>query len=146
MVAAAKAQGRGIALESLKGLGAKTGRRTVGRELKARLGNWGFAQLRAFIEYKSRRAGVRVVAVDAAYTSQTCSACGDCREENRPERHEFRCLHCGHSSCADLNAAKNIAAKAATEHGKSRGGGASKSPREGPSARAERWSESSFKG
>jgi putative transposase len=125
VVEAAKAQSLGVALEDLKGLTANLGKRTASREMRARLGNWPFALIRAFVAYKAKRAGVKVVLVNPAYTSQTCSCCGHCEEANRPSRDVFRCVACGHESCADLNAARNIAAAAvASEHA-----GACKSPR-----------------
>jgi putative transposase len=118
VVEAAKAQSLAVAMEDLKGLHAKPGKRTASRELRARLGNWPFALIRAFVSYKAKRAGVKVVLVSPAYTSQTCSRCGHCEEANRLSRDLFRCVACGHESCADLNAARNIAAAAATsEHG-----------------------------
>jgi putative transposase len=52
----------------------------------------------------------RVERVRAAYTSQTCSACGHCAPENRESQAVFRCVVCGFECNADLNAARNIAA------------------------------------
>ncbi|NUR96868.1 MAG: transposase [Kribbellaceae bacterium] len=52
----------------------------------------------------------RVEKVDPAYTSQTCSVCGHCASENRKSQAVFRCVVCGHSANADVNAAINIAA------------------------------------
>jgi len=49
-----------------------------------------------------------VVAVNPAYTSQTCSACGCVNRENRPDQATFCCIECGYSDNADVNAAKNI--------------------------------------
>jgi putative transposase len=118
VVEAAKAQSLGVAMEDLKGLTAKLGERTASREMSTRLGNWPFALIRAFVAYKAKRAGVKVVLVNPAYTSQTCSCCGHCEEANRPSRDLFLCVACGVESCADLNAARNIAAvAAASEHG-----------------------------
>jgi putative transposase len=51
----------------------------------------------------------RVERVRAAYTSQTCNACGHCEQGSR-ESQAFLCLACGHRDHADVNAAKNIAA------------------------------------
>ena len=44
----------------------------------------------------------------AAYTSQTCNACGYIDKNNRPNQHTFKCKNCGHTDSADFNAAKNI--------------------------------------
>jgi len=54
-----------------------------------------------------------VKVIDGAYTSQQCSACGFVHPDNRPSQAAFRCLACGHTENADLNAARNIAARAA---------------------------------
>jgi transposase len=68
-------------------------------------------QLRAFIAYKARAAGVRLVLVDPAYTSQTCSRCGHCERANRKSQAKFLCVSCGFSAHADVNAAVNIAVR-----------------------------------
>jgi len=104
LVAVAKGTTRGIALEDLKHIRTRV---TVGRRQRARHSGWAFFQLRSFIEYKARLAGVTVVAVNPAYTSKTCSRCGHCDEGNRKNPSEFCCLHCGFSCHADFNAACN---------------------------------------
>jgi putative transposase len=52
----------------------------------------------------------RVQQVAAAYTSQTCNACGQIARESRESQPSFRCVACGHQAHADVNAASNIAA------------------------------------
>ena len=52
--------------------------------------------------------GCTVVAVPAAYTSQTCSACGHRAAESRESQADFRCVACGYQANADLNAANVI--------------------------------------
>lgn len=52
-----------------------------------------------------------VVKVPAAYTSQTCRACGHVALENRESQAGFKCVSCGHQGHADTNAARNILAK-----------------------------------
>ena len=106
LVAVAKGTGRGIVLEDLKGIRDRT---TVRGRQRARHSGWAFFQLRSFVEYKSALAGVPVVAVDPRYTSQTCSVCGHCEKANRVTRDSFLCQHCGYSSNADLNSARNLA-------------------------------------
>ena len=100
---------RGIALEELKGI---RGRVTARRSQRSRLHSWSFHQLRSFVAYKARRAGVPLVAVDPRYTSQACSCCGVIDRKNRPDQATFLCISCGHNEAADLNAARNIRAKA----------------------------------
>lgn len=108
IVAKAKATGRGIVLEDLEGI---TGRVSVRREQRSRLRGWAFDQLRSFIAYKAKLAGVPVLYVDPSSTSRTCPECGHCERENRKTRDRFECRHCGHSDEADRNAARNIRAK-----------------------------------
>lgn len=63
----------------------------------------------------------RVEKVDSRYTSQRCSACGHIAKENRKSQAAFLCVACGYTENADLNAAKNIAARhAVTARGDSR--------------------------
>lgn len=67
---------------------------------------WAFAQLATFIHYKARLAGVSVMEVDPAYTSQTCSRCGHI---HKPKGKVFLCPNCCHQDHRDANAAFNIA-------------------------------------
>ncbi|NBR00930.1 MAG: transposase, partial [Actinobacteria bacterium] len=67
-----------------------------------------FGEFRKMLEYKGARYGCEVVAVNPAYTSQRCSACGHVERGNRKTQAEFECLSCGFTANADLNAAKNI--------------------------------------
>lgn len=69
---------------------------------------WGLFAMR--LEQKGSLAGVPVVRVPAAYTSQRCSACGHTASENRESQAGFRCRSCGHMDNADTNAALNILA------------------------------------
>jgi putative transposase len=103
---------QGIALEDLTGITLRT---RVRHEDRAKRGNWGFDQLEQFVEYKAKRAGIPFKKVDPRYTSQRCSQCGYRDKKNRKSQAEFHCLnpHCGHTAHADLNAAVNIALKAA---------------------------------
>ena len=107
LVAAAKGTGRGIVLEDLKGIRSRT---TVRRRQRARHAGWSFYQLRSFVEYKAKMAGVPVLVVDPRNTSRTCSCCGHCDKANRKSQDKFVCLQCGHSMNADINAAQNLRA------------------------------------
>jgi putative transposase len=62
------------------------------------------------LTYKCERTGTQLVAVNPAYTSQTCSQCGHCAPENRKSQAVFKCAACGLNLNADLNAALNILA------------------------------------
>jgi IS605 OrfB family transposase len=113
IVQTAKGTRRGIALQDLQGIRERAGK-TVSKRQRRALHSWAFFQLRAFIAYKAALAGVRVVYVDPAYTSQTCSQCGHCghcEKANRMSQAKFLCRSCGFSAHADLNAAANIRAR-----------------------------------
>jgi putative transposase len=110
LVAEAKRSNSDIALEDLKGIRERVKAKKTQR---ARLSNWSFSQLRQFVIYKARMAGIAVISVDPRNTSRTCAKCGHCEKANRTERDMFRCRQCGHTAPADTNAALNIRAKAA---------------------------------
>jgi IS605 OrfB family transposase len=111
LVETAQRTNRAIGLEDLTGIRSRT--RAKGAEQRARHSNWSFYQLRQFIAYKARLAGIPVVLVDPHHTSQACSCCGFLDQGNRRSQSEFLCLSCGHAEHADLNAAKNISFRAA---------------------------------
>lgn len=109
IVAKAKDTDRGIALEELGGI---RDRVTARRSQRATLSSWSFFQLRSFIEYKAKRAGVKVVAVDPRNTSRTCPCCGHVDKANRKTQDNFLCVDCGYSGLADYIAAGNIRSRA----------------------------------
>lgn len=111
LVKDAKASKKALALEDLKHIR----KRSTGfhKEMRWQMGNWAFAQLRAFVTYKAQMAGVGVIVVDAAYTSRTCSVCGHCEKANRKSQKHFKCLACGFADNADANASHNISKRAA---------------------------------
>lgn len=109
VVAVAARTERGIALEELRGI---RDRVTVPRDQRARLSSWPFHHLEQVISYKARRAGVPVVFVDAAYTSQRCPRCGHTARANRSERDWFCCRRCGLAGPADVVAACNVRQRA----------------------------------
>jgi putative transposase len=107
LVSTAKGTRRGIALEDRTHIRERAGN-TVRKRHRRVLHSWAFFQLRAFIAYKAALAGVRVIYVNPAYTSQTCSRCGHCEKANRRSQARFLCRSCGFSAHADLNAATNF--------------------------------------
>jgi transposase len=95
---------------SAKGTMDKPGRNVAGKAGLNRetLANaWG-----NLVQRLEHKAPGRVICVRAAYTSQTCHACGHCAARNRESQAVFCCVACGHSSNADVNAAINIATAA----------------------------------
>ena len=109
VVAKAKDTNRAIAVENLTGIRSRT---TVRRRQRARHANWSFYQLKRFIAYKCKRAGIMLFEVDPRNTSRTCPICGCIDKASRRTQALFLCVHCGFSAPADTNAAVNIAARA----------------------------------
>ena len=110
LVAKAQDTRRGLALEDLKGI---RDRVTVRRHQRATLHSWSFAQLTAFVAYKSALAGVVFAQVDPRNTSRTCPACGLVDKRNRVSQSSFSCVSCGFAGFADHIAAANIGRRAA---------------------------------
>lgn len=89
-----------------------------GKNVKAKSGlnrsildaGWGKFALQ--LDYKLQARGGTLIKVPAAYTSQACSACGHTEKLNRSSQARFKCVACGHAENADVNAAKNILARA----------------------------------
>jgi IS605 OrfB family transposase len=109
LVQTAQRSGRAIGLEDLTHIRKRVKAR---RGQRGRLHNWAFGQLRQFVQYKAQLAGVPVLLVDPRHTSKGCSCCGCIDDRNRPDQVTFSCVSCGHSDLADLNAARNIRARA----------------------------------
>jgi len=110
LVAKAKDTNRAIALEDLRGIRERV---TVRRSQRATLHSWAFFQLRSFVTYKAKGAGVPVFLVDPRNTSRTCPACGHVDQANRLSQSKFSCVVCGFAGLADQIAAINIGRRAA---------------------------------
>lgn len=110
IVQTALSSAKAIALEDLQGIRERAS--AYGRQMRWLMGNWAFDQLRQFVVYKAKRVGIPVSFVDPAYTSQTCSKCGHCERSNRPHQATFQCQRCGFEIHADVNAARNLQARA----------------------------------
>jgi putative transposase len=106
IVDTAKETHRVIRLEALSGIGNRTKVRKKQRRIHH---SWAFYQLRQMIEYKAVLLGVPVELINPAYTSQTCSTCGQRGQRNALV---FKCSDCGILD-ADINGALNIAVGAA---------------------------------
>ena len=100
----------GIALEKLKGIRQRV---TVRRSQRDNLHSWSFFQLKSFIAYKARLAGVPLIQVDPRNTSRTCPVYGCVDKRNRPNQSTFLCVSCEFSGLADHIAAINIGSRAA---------------------------------
>ena len=99
-----------IQMEDLSGFG-KDNEGNVKEEKKFLLGKWSYHELQEMISYKAKKVGINVNFIKPAYTSQTCSWCGE-----RGERESIsficknpECSHYDEDIHADYNAARNIA-------------------------------------
>ena len=74
----------------------------------------GWSMLKGFLAYKASRHQATFIEVNEAFTTQTCSLCGDRSTEGRPKGtaglgiREWGCSVCGASHDRDCNAALNI--------------------------------------
>lgn len=64
------------------------------------------------LRYKLAWSGGNLIEVPAAYSSQTCSACGAIDALSRRSQSVFRCTSCNYEGHADLNAAKILKSRA----------------------------------
>jgi putative transposase len=105
VIETAKSQSAMVAIENLTGIRDRTNQQPRNKTERRRSNSWAFYQLRSFLEYKGLKEGVEVVAINPAYTSQTCNACNHIglRSDKR-----FKCGNCGWHGDADVNGAINI--------------------------------------
>ncbi|MGY2838277.1 RNA-guided endonuclease InsQ/TnpB family protein [Thermostichus sp. MS-CIW-41] len=112
IVSRAKATNSALALEDLTGIRERINQQPRSKTERRRVNSWAFYQLRQFLEYKALRAGVALILVPPAYTSQTCHRClhihPDPAQSYRSGK-QFKCGHCGWEGDADLNGANVIA-------------------------------------
>jgi IS605 OrfB family transposase len=97
-------KGDTVVMEALKGIRNKNRGKTMNRLLS----NWSFYQLNFFIKYKSIQREIQIIEIFPQYTSKTCNRCGEVYPIRPKHRGFFKCLHCGYTSNADLNASFNI--------------------------------------
>ncbi len=90
-----------IKLEQLSNIRSTT---RTSRKNNHSLHNWSFYRLAQYIEYKAKLAGIEVVYVNPAYTSQTCPICG--RRHHANDR-KYVC-GCGFHTHRDIVGAYNI--------------------------------------
>jgi putative transposase len=112
IVSRAKTTNSAIALEDLTGIRERVNQQPCNKAERRRANSWAFYQLRMFVAYKAAIAGVSVVLVPPAYTSQTCHRClhihPDPAQSYRNGK-QFKCGHCGWEGDADWNGANMIA-------------------------------------
>jgi IS605 OrfB family transposase len=64
-----------VAIEDLTGIRERTNQKPRNKTERRRSNSWTFYQLRTFLEYKGIKEGIEVLAINPAYTSQTCHCC-----------------------------------------------------------------------
>lgn len=90
-----------IKLEQLQNIRSTT---RTSRKNNHGLHNWSFYRLAKFIEYKAKLAGIEVLYVNPAYTSQRCPVCGNVHHAND---RDYTCK-CGYHIHRDILGAVNI--------------------------------------
>ena len=100
------ASARGDAAQPGRNVRAKAG---LNRSLLANA----HAQTVRFLEYKCQRTGAKLIFKNPAHTSQECAECHHIDPANRPSQAVFRCVKCGHTDNADVNAARVVLSRPA---------------------------------
>ncbi|MCY7277067.1 MAG: transposase [Phormidesmis sp. CAN_BIN44] len=100
-----------VAIENLTGIRERINQQSRNKTERRRSNSWAFYQLRTFLEYKGLKEGVEVIAVNPAYTSQTCHVCN---HVGLRSAERFKCGDCGWHGDADVNGAINISKLGAT--------------------------------
>lgn len=80
------------------------------RGLNRAILNVGWHQIETMLAYKA----ARLIKVNPAYSSQTCSSCGTVDSRSRKSQAVFVCVACGHRDNADRNAAVVILNRGST--------------------------------
>ncbi len=107
----AKSDNAVIAIEDLTGIRDRTNKQPRNKTERRRFNSWAFYQLRMFLDYKAMQAGIQLVKVNPAYTSQMCHNCQHIhpvKGSSYRSGKKFKCGHCGWSGDADFNGAMNI--------------------------------------
>jgi putative transposase len=81
-----------------------------GARVNQKISQWPHGQFVRYIIYKARRQGIAVSQIDEAYSSRTCSHCGQMRHST-PRGRVFKCPGCGVQCHRDANGAANIVSK-----------------------------------
>lgn len=113
LVQDAKNNNAALAFEDLTNIRQSLNQKRRSKTERRRTNNWAFYQLRMFVDYKACIAGIPVVFVPPAYTSQTCSRCHHIhpvKGKSYRNGKKYKCGNCGFEHDADINAALIIAA------------------------------------
>ncbi|NES23864.1 MAG: IS200/IS605 family element transposase accessory protein TnpB [Symploca sp. SIO3E6] len=111
IVGKAKQSQCSIVIEDLTGIRERTNEQPRNKTERRRSNSWAFFQLRIFLDYKALGAGVQVIKVNPAYTSQTCHKClhiHPVKGKSYRSGKTFSCGHCNWKGDADFNGANVI--------------------------------------
>lgn len=81
----------------------KTSKMVQDKSYSKGISDIGWYMFEELLKYKTN-----VIKVNPAYTSQTCSSCGNVDKDNRKTQSEFKCTTCGFEMNADYQACLNI--------------------------------------
>ncbi len=95
-----------VVIESLKNVKHKSSGK-VYKKIMNKMQRWSYDRTFNKLEQLSESKGFMIKEVDSAYTSQTCSKCGNIHKESR-KGEIYECVNCGIKLDADYNAALNI--------------------------------------
>jgi transposase len=87
------------------------GMRFKARRMNAYLYASNLAHLPGQLAWGAAKRGIRARRVTSTYSSQECHRCHFVARANRPTQQTFCCVVCGHTNCADVNAAENLATR-----------------------------------
>jgi len=89
----------------------------LSRRLNRILSKFGKSIITNKFNQLSEEFNIKIVEVNPAYTSQTCSNCGYIDKKNRKSQATFICRFCGKKQNSDINAAKNIDSRSSWVNG-----------------------------
>ena len=107
LVAEAKTINAALIFEDLANIRQSLNRKPRSKKERRKTNNWAFYQLKQYVKYKAAIAGIEVLFVPPAYTSQTCARCHHVHPEKGKSYRSgerFRCGNCGWEHNADINA------------------------------------------
>ena len=99
-----------LVLEDLRSLRKSASRKlgtSKGKLINYIVNSMPYSMFQKFLKYKCLDRGIKVVSINPAYTSKTCSRCSS-RNIKRPRQEDFVCLDCNFKLHADLNGSRNI--------------------------------------
>jgi len=93
-----------LMIEDLKNVKYKS---KFSKKFNNKLQRWSYKKCIDKLERICDELGIKLVKVSPAYTSQTCSFCGDINKKSR-KGEQYKCISCGYEEDADVNASINI--------------------------------------